>query len=171
VKKRIQKEVRLSELKLLIPHRFEIPLRELRIAKKIGKPHICKNCGKPFKRSYPRTHDKFIFCSQTCHNQWKKTQAIMRKRKKVQKKLSFQRCAWCQRKIADTQRIKFCNSQCGMEWHRIRNRIFNTFWKPQIELKRLQKLGCSYTFPKPHKNFNGFYNLPRLKRELTNGLS
>ena len=164
MKVKSKKEVSLKRLGILVPYKTSIKLEALKIAKKIEMEEFtCEQCRTRFLRRRNQNKKKHNFCSRECYREYRRTQKILRLRaiSKLTKEIENQNCQWCGRKLIFREKRRYCRSECGRSFKQVEQRIINTFEKPQIEVRRLQKLGCSYTFPEPYENFNGFYNLPQ----------
>lgn len=73
-------------------------------------------------------------------------------------------CLWCKKSfVTERSHKKYCNPVCMSRLLKIRQRIYSIFQfeneKAEKEIQRLERLGCNYTFPKPHQNLNLFYEL------------
>lgn len=77
----------------------------------------------------------------------------------------MKRCRWCKKVLSNQQHKAklYCSVECNQKFGQIRSRIFNIFYGDDKaidrELRKLDELGCHYTFPSQHEQLNAFYEL------------
>lgn len=74
-------------------------------------------------------------------------------------------CKWCHEPLKGFKCKFFCRLKCSQNYNQIKKRIQTVYGfdfdgeGAKLQLARLEKLGCNYTFPHPHESLNLLYNL------------